>query len=447
MLTAAAAAARLAALQCDGHAWVAVAWPCALPTDAVEQWSTLPRGERTLLAVNGGWLLAQGQVWKVEADGPGRTAWLARAQAQLEARTVVHHAEGAPALPLVLTAYAFEDSHTGPSHWGHQVPSARMWLPRRWWWRGADGQCWAGAALAVNALSIPADLLAELSADAPCVAPAAPAPWPRLTTDYAEQVAEAVDLINDGVMRKVVLARAVDEACHADEATVLRRLISSAGSGTTVYGHDLDDGGLFCGATPEVLVECHGDRLQTMALAGSCPRGQHEAEDLAALADMLSSTKQRKEHGLVVEHVVSVLRQRCRPFSLAPTPHQRAEGALLHLETLVEADLIRRDYLEVIGALHPTPAVCGLPTATAAHYIRRHERLHRGLYAGAIGWIGPADCRLIVPLRGGILSANRATARLFAGAGIVETSDPQAELAETELKFAPMRRAIAAQLP
>ena len=443
-----AAALRLAQAQPEGRAWLATIEPCDLPADPVPRWAALPRGGRTLFAVDGGYLLAQGEVWSAEADGPGATTWLARAHARLEALTVAEplgaQASASLDLPLVLTAQTFEDTGPGPGHWGPHLPGKRLWLPRRWWWRRADGRGWCGSALAVSSAMTPARLAEELAAAATPPVIAASTPWPSLATDFVEQVADAVDLINDGALRKVVLARAVDEPCRHDEVQVLARLLAAAGAGTTVYAHDLADGGLFCGATPEVLIEGHGNRVRAMALAGSCPRGAHPAEDLAALADMLSSTKQRKEHGLVVEHVVAVLRPRSQPFAIASTPHQRAEGSLIHLQTLVEADLLRRDYLDVIGALHPTPAVCGLPQATAAHYIRRHERLQRGLYAGVLGWLTSDACRTVVPLRGGILAPDRTSARLFAGAGIVETSDPQTELAETELKLAPMRHALGA---
>jgi isochorismate synthase len=218
-------------------------------------------------------------------------------------------------------------------------------------------------------------------------------------------------------------------------STILTRL-READPGATVFAHDLDDGGLFLGATPELLVSAQGMRISAMALAGSAPRD----DDHRRITELLDSTKQRKEHGLVVEHLVRVLLPRCRPFAVPGSPHARRLGNLLHLESLVEADLLRPDYLELIAALHPTPAVCGLPTTAAAHYLARRERLHRGLYAGVLGWLTDDACRCVVPLRGGILRDGRA--RLFAGAGIVETSDADDEWAETELKLAVMRRAL-----
>jgi len=115
---------------------------------------------------------------------------------------------------------------------------------------------------------------------------------------------------------------------------------------------------------------------------------------------------------------------------------------LIHLESVITADLSRTDYLELLDALHPTPATCGLPSTTATHYIARREKLHRGLYAGAIGWLTPTAARVVVPLRGGIIRTDLGLARLFAGAGIIETSMPDQEFAETELKFSVMRQVL-----
>ena len=133
------------------------------------------------------------------------------------------------------------------------------------------------------------------------------------------------------------------------------------------------------------------------------------------------------------------------PSSTVPdAPHPRLLERIIHLETRLAARLTRADYLELLGALQPTPAVCGLPVATAAHYLARHERLHRGLYAGTLGWLTPDACRFVVPLRGGLIDRARGRARLFAGAGLVETSVAAEEFAETELKLSVMRQALTA---
>jgi isochorismate synthase EntC len=245
-----------------------------------------------------------------------------------------------------------------------------------------------------------------------------------------------------------VLARAVDQPLprRTEAAAVLERLALQSGVDTTVYAHDGDDGSQFVGASPELLFAAEGGRVTAMALAGSSPRGTAEDEDRARCQALMDSTKERKEHGVVVEHFVSILRPRCHPFTVPGAPKPRVLKNLIHLETLFDVELRQPDYIELLGALQPTPAVCGLPTATAAHYIQRHERLHRGLYTGALGWTTPTACRFIVPLRGAIMSGasngGESKARLFAGAGIIETSDPAAEYAETELKLEVMRQVL-----
>ena len=439
-------AVALAGLQPDRTAWVAVCAPVPLPESPIELFTAAAGLGRSLLwqpasdTQQSEWLLGLGAAADLAADGPGRTLWLTRESARVEARLVTRSpVPGAPALPAWLAAWSFEELPAKPGHWGTRLPAARLVLPRRLLWRQAD-RGWEILATQVAADEDPGTVAERLVGTLPHVPVNAPTPWPRLSIDYAEQVDDAISLIADGMMRKVVLARAVDEAVHADQVTMLTRL--AAAPGATVYAHDLDDGALFLGATPEQLFAISGTQVTTMALAGSSRRGENEAEDLALVGELMASTKQRKEHNLVVEHLSVQLKHRCLPFAIPNTPHHRLAANLIHLETRIQAELLRPDYLDLLNAVHPTPAVCGLPTVTAAHYITRHEHLHRGLYAGVLGWMTADACRLIVPLRGGILHPDGVRARLFAGAGIVETSDPQTELQETELKLGPMRRVI-----
>lgn len=441
-------AAALARLQRDGRAYAVLAWPVELPAEPLEPFAAAAGRRRTLLWRDGDWMLAIGDAAAVASDGPGRATLLAAAQARLECRTAIASlGAGAPPLPTLLVTYSFEERAPGPSHWGQGLSGARLWLPRRLLWRRADGSAWIVAARALTAADHDSARIAErLIAEPSAVTPGPPVAWPPLRDDYLEQVEDATALIRDGALRKVVLARAVDQPlpAGADHGAVLRRLAAASGADATVYAHDGDEGSLFVGASPELLFEATGTRVTTMALAGSSARGADAEGDAAQVRALMDSTKERKEHGLVVEHLVSVLRPRCHPFAVPPSPHPRPLKNLFHLETMLESELRQQDYFELLGAMQPTPAVCGLPIPTAAHYIQRHERLHRGLYTGTIGWTSPTACRFIVPLRGAVLrgGAGPSMARLFAGAGIVETSDPAAELAETELKLAMMRQVL-----
>ena len=113
-----------------------------------------------------------------------------------------------------------------------------------------------------------------------------------------------------------------------------------------------------------------------------------------------------------------------------------------HLHTEVRANLCD-DYslLDVVGRLHPTPAVGGTPRGRALEFIREKEQLDRGWYAAPVGWIDRNRGEFAVALRSGIIEADKFA--LYAGCGIVGDSDPEEELAESILKLEPMRLAIA----
>jgi salicylate biosynthesis isochorismate synthase len=434
----------LARLQSDGHAWAIAALPVALPQQPIAPFVAAAGRMRSLgwSAESDQWLLGIGDAAAIACSGPGRIMTAAQAAASLSARVVVAAAPGAPPLPCFLHALSFEDRGAESSHWGSRLPGYRIILPRRLLWRQNAQSGFMICAVMVNADSHTDAAVNELFTLPPLQAAKKSHAWPPAADDFENLVEDAVALIRDGAMRKVVLARAVDVAVDAeiDAGAALGRLRSLCDIGSTIYSYDLEDGSVFLGATPELLFNADGTALRTIALAGSSRRSASEPEDAALAAAMHASTKERKEHGVVVEHIANVLRPRCAPFEFPRTPNVRVLPKLLHLQTEISAELLTKDYFELLGALHPTPAVCGLPTPIALNYIARHEHLQRGLYAGVLGWSTPGAARFVVALRGGIVRG--AQARLFAGAGIVETSEAASELAETELKLRLMRQAL-----
>jgi isochorismate synthase len=384
--------------------------------DPIQAWSeaTFPR---TFLWDDGGVALAEGIAWEASASGPGRGIRLARALGRLEGPRAVR--------PWIMGALAFEDAGPAASPWG-ELPGARLWLPSRL--RVQRGE------LRIDQVEGPIEPRARTAA----------ATWGHTPHGFRELVEDAAGLVREGAFRKVVVARAVDHRLPADhrDDIAIARLRANAGNGACVYAHDLPDGALFLGATPELLLAASGHVVETHALAGTCAASDDEEVDAARIAALVASTKERKEHGVVVEHLVAALRPRCRPFAVESSPHPRRCGPLIHLETRIAAELADPDYLDVIAALHPTPATCGLPASLTASWLARHERLRRGLYCGALGWIAPDACRAQVLLRGALLSPDRTVARCFAGVGVVETSDPALEYEETELKLGLVRRAL-----
>ncbi|MFD2251077.1 isochorismate synthase [Pseudochelatococcus lubricantis] len=267
---------------------------------------------------------------------------------------------------------------------------------------------------------------------------------------YADSVARALALLNDeaAALRKVVLARSLlVTAPHAiDLDAVLTRLAQD--STITTYAVPLPAAAsgaprTLVGASPELLVDKRGGTVRSAPLAGSARRHADAAADRASADGLLHSEKDLREHAFVVEAILDTLTPYCRALSAPEGPSLVSTASMWHLGTAIDGEL--KDpavsVVELAAALHPTPAVCGLPRATAREAIATLEDFDRGFYAGAVGWADRAgDGRWMVAIRCAEFSG--ATARLYAGAGIVPGSDPESEVAETSAKFAALLAAL-----
>ncbi len=238
-----------------------------------------------------------------------------------------------------------------------------------------------------------------------------------------------------GRAEKIVAARMATHALdrEVDIAALCGRLAEGAPSCATFAF--VRGGATFVGASPETLVSRRGAVAFTEALAGSLAPGHDETS-------LLASEKDRAEHSYVVSEIVRTLRDLALDVEPPPEPQVRRFPTVVHLRTPVRAHLDRDVHvLRIAAALHPTPAVAGVPKAQAVEWIARHEAAPRGWYAGPVGWVdGAGDGDLFVALRSGLLTAT--SARLYAGAGIVAASEPELEYAETELKFRALRGAL-----
>lgn len=268
---------------------------------------------------------------------------------------------------------------------------------------------------------------------------------------FQDQIRNALRHIEEGRMAKVVVARSlsVDHDAPFDIPSFLARLRSMYPSCTLVAVGRAKD--TFLAATPETLVRVAGREVASAALAGSAPRGRHPEEDRALGQALLGSEKENAEHRHVVDSIRYVLEPWCEGFEIPEAPALRRLVGIQHLETNVRGRIARRedgqpavDLLGLVEALHPTPAVGGVPAENAATWLRRFEGLDRGWYAAPIGWLdqsGGGDFR--VALRSALIrnglgpSGESAASRalLFAGAGVVEGSDPARELVETRIKL------------
>ncbi|WP_406288924.1 isochorismate synthase [Embleya sp. NBC_00896] len=294
-----------------------------------------------------------------------------------------------------------------------------------------------------------------LSAD-PLIALAAPAPaataWdirPVPAPDvYRAGVAEAVRRMRAGAFDKVVLARTLElrSPDPLDIPVMLQRLARRDPQGYTFAVPGVTPGRTLLGASPELLVSRDGDRVVANPLAGSAKRSTDLAEDVRRAMALLESEKDLHEHAVVVAAVRAALAPYCDTLEVPDRPTLVCTAAMWHLSTTVTGTIRGNESpasaLELACTLHPTPAVCGTPTAIARDTIADLEPFDRGLYTGMVGW-GDAngDGEWVVTIR--CAEADADTLRLYAGAGIVEASSPDAETAETEAKFRTFLHAVA----
>jgi isochorismate synthase len=263
---------------------------------------------------------------------------------------------------------------------------------------------------------------------------------------WKQKVSQAVETIQQGDFEKVVLARSVQLQSKEpfDILASLRRLYQSYASSFVFAIQRAEH--YFIGATPERLVCGMDGQIQTMALAGSAPRGATEAEDQRLEADLFQSLKNQGEHLVVVNTIRQALSSLCSRIWTADTPRLLKLNNIQHLETPIIGDLLPgRSILDAIEDLHPTPAVGGHPQTPALAFIRENELLDRGWYASPIGWVGTSgNGEFAVALRSGLVTGNQAT--LFAGCGIVADSDPESEYQESGWKLQVMLRGLGGDL-
>ncbi len=395
------------------------------------------------------------RVVEFTAEGPDRFAAARRFVAETLAHTIAVGPLDEPfAGPHFLVAAGFADA-SAP---GAPFPALRLFVPRWQVSRSGDGS--VAVANLVVAPDAPVDLLAakvwrahgkfrsfDYSAAQGADRPSAPRAVAEVGGDwYRPAVAAALGEIARGDYRKIVLARArhLTTAEPFHPLGVLNHLRQRF-PGCYAFSVANGRGQSFIGASPERLVRVAGGRMHTEALAGSAPRGRSASEDAALARALLQSDKDLREHRLVLESIARRVADLGLTLEHAPQPRLLALANVQHLHTPVSATLPPGVHLlDLVGRLHPTPAVGGTPREPAVAAIARLEPFARGLYAGTCGWIDHrGGGEFFVGLRSALVDGRSATA--YAGAGIVAGSDPEQEFAETELKFQALVEALTAR--
>jgi len=314
------------------------------------------------------------------------------------------------------------------------LPDARatMVVPRTILGRARDGTGWLTTIGPEPALAAPS--------------PASTRPPDRFTLtaarpheEWLDVIGTAIAEIQGGRMRKMVLAREVTVEANrpilpTHVAARLRALYPSCML-FSVEG--------FVGASPELLVSRQGLEVRSQPMAGTIPRSGDPKVDDELAATLMSSEKDRLEHRLVVDAVAGALSPCCGALDVPSEPSIVPLRNVCHLGTTITGRLSEPgpSAWELAAMLHPTPAVAGTPTEDALACIAAIERLDRGRYAGPVGWVDASgDGEWAVGIRSAQISGTRA--RLLAGAGVVADSQPEAELAETQLKLQALLAAV-----
>ena len=392
-------------------------------------------------------LAGLGSLYEAVSRGDSRFEDLARSCARLLADRIASEPDALPAGagPVWAGGFAFDGAGAGSPAWS-SFPPALLVLPELSLLREGD-RTWltlnafagavihperelARAARRLSALrSDPLPMLDPLPSAQAEIRNVAP---PRA---YEDAVATAVERIRAGELEKVVLAREVTvEAARAHDSAAVFGALRELFPACFCFCVGSPEGA-FLGASPELLIRRRGASAATVALAGSTRRSADPAVDDHLGEQLLRSAKNREEHRIVAGRIARTLEPRSVWVEAEAEPGLVKVANIQHLGTPVHAQLADPlSAIELAGLLHPTPAVGGEPRDRALTTIAELEHLDRGWYAGPVGWMDAAeDGEFCVGLRSALLRDRMA--HLIAGAGIVADSDPEAELAETELKL------------
>ncbi|WP_028660346.1 isochorismate synthase [Nocardioides insulae] len=409
----------------------------AVPAEAADQLLALVPDDQPVSWVRRGeGLVGWGVAALLRTSGATRFADAAKWWTELVARSTVEDPVGEPGTGLVaFGSFAFADS---PGDSVLQVPAVVVGRRGKTAWVTRIST--AGATdLSPDATDLPPDLLehAERALD----------PREVVFGDGAldgerwmSAVTEAVSRISRGDLEKVVLARDLI-ATSATPVDVRAPLTRLAATYPMCWTFHVD--GLF-GATPELLVRRERGLVTSRVLAGTIRRTGDDEHDLALAATLARSSKDLEEHEYAVRSVADAFEPHCSSMNVPEAPFVLHLPNVMHLATDVTG--VVRDGIssvQLAEALHPSAAVGGTPREDAVALIAEIEGMDRGRYAGPVGWLDASgDGEWGIALRSASISEDRHTLRLYAGCGIVGSSDPAAELAESQAKLVPIRDAL-----
>ncbi len=260
---------------------------------------------------------------------------------------------------------------------------------------------------------------------------------------WIKNVEAAKTHIKSGELDKIVLSRKLKVKLdgNAHPTRILNQLRKDYPSCYTFMMRP-DGDTAFVGSTPERLLSIRSNYILTEGLAGSISRGTTATQDAILEKKLLNSRKDLEEHRYVVDAIEERLRPFSREINHPDEPGIKKFSNVQHLYTPISAwTSDRHDPFSILQALHPTPAVGGVPAERATELIPDYEMYDRGWYAAPFGWVNSKGRgEFIVAIRSGLIARDEAL--FYAGCGIVQESDPEKEWEETKLKLIPMLSAI-----
>ncbi|MFI5394974.1 MAG: isochorismate synthase MenF [Candidatus Binatia bacterium] len=401
-------------------------------------------------------IAALGATATFSANGMGRFAEIAAACSGILKHSVADAASEAIGAPVFVGGFAFAPDPPKEELW-RDFPAALMVLPRLLIVR-RDQSATLTVTCIVDERSDCSGILGRLESDLEDMQRSPVCSRPEPSSDpisiryeagptsplpkWKQAVADTVDDIIHGRLDKLVLARCCTVASNRlfDCERVLRHLRETYPSCVLFWiGTPHGD---FLGATPEPLLRVKGRAISTAAIAGSAAPGTSAADARALARTLKNSSKDRVEHAVVVRAIADTLAPLCARLDVPVEPQLLRLDNVQHLITPIAGDLSESHHiLDLIDRLHPSPAVAGYPRAVALRLLAQREALDRGWYAGPIGWMDARhDGEFAVAIRSALVRGSEAS--LYAGAGIVAGSDPEAELGETRLKMQPLLSAL-----
>lgn len=236
----------------------------------------------------------------------------------------------------------------------------------------------------------------------------------------------------DSNVDKVVLARREEHDACVDPVQLLQQFPRAGYR----FGLVLGDCG-FVGCSPELLFRANATTVSCDVVAGTRPRGDGPLDDRRLASDLLSSEKDRVENDYVADSVRDTLARFGTPR--LSDLHVLRLPTVQHLRRTVHVDA-RVDVQDCLKALHPTPATLGSPPDGALDFVRETASFDYGWYAGPFGVVAPDETTFCVAIRSALVTNRQVFA--YAGAGIVNGSDPDAEADEVRFKLKPVKEAL-----